>query len=150
MIDINITDILNYLPHRYPFILIDRVLSYIPHERLTAMKNVTINEPYFAGHFPDNPVMPGVLILEAMAQASVLLSYLTFPAPPEERPLHFFAGIDKARFKQVVLPGDQLELEVVILKHKSSIWKMHGEARVAGKLVCSADLLSAEKVVNRD
>lgn len=146
MSEVYIEQVLEHLPHRYPFVLVDRVLSFTPQERLTAIKNVTINEPFFVGHFPGKPVMPGVLIIEALAQASVLLSHLTFNEnDPETRPLHFFAGIDNARFKQVVVPGDQLVLEVELVKRRREIWRMHAEAKVDGNLACSADLMSACK-----
>ena len=115
-------------------------------EKLVAIKNVTMNEPYFTGHFPNQPVMPGVLMLEALAQASVLLAYKSFEQPSDStRPMHFFAGIDNARFKRVVIPGDQLLLTVEFTKHKKGIWKMHGTATVDGSLACSADLMSVEK-----
>lgn len=143
---INIGEVLDYLPHRYPFILVDRVLEFEPMVSLTAIKNVTINEPFFGGHFPGNPVMPGVLMLEALAQACVILAYKSFDdVPKEERPLYFFAGIDNARFKQMVIPGDQLRLDVRMIKRKRGIWKVHGEATVDGNLACSADLMSATK-----
>lgn len=145
---ISIDDVLKLLPHRYPFVLIDRVLDYQVNERLVALKNVTINEPFFQGHFPGKPVMPGVLMLEALAQASVILANLSHPPLPEgKQMLHFFAGIDNARFKHVVTPGDQLRLEVSLTGHKRGIWRMHGEATVDGILACSADLMSAAKEI---
>ncbi len=142
---ININEILDYLPQRFPFILVDRVLAYEPLVSLTAIKNVTINEPYFMGHFPGNPVMPGVMILEALAQAGAILAYKTFEEPKEKRPLYLFAGVDNARFKQMVIPGDQLRLDVQLIKRKRGVWKIHAEASVDGNLACSADLLSATK-----
>lgn len=142
---ININEILDYLPQRFPFILVDRVLAYEPLVSLTAIKNVTINEPYFMGHFPGNPVMPGVMILEALAQAGAILAYKTFEEPKDKRPLYLFAGVDNARFKQMVIPGDQLRLDVRLIKRKRGVWKIHAEASVDGNLACSADLLSATK-----
>ncbi len=144
---IDITEILNLLPHRYPFILIDRVTDYKPHEFLKAVKNVTMNEPFFQGHFPGRPIMPGVLILEALAQACGVLSSQSLVASPGMEHIYFFAGIDNARFKHQVTPGDVLELNVNVIKHKRDIWKMHGEAYVDGQLACSADLMSAAKEV---
>ena len=147
MIDIN--GILKLLPQRFPFILIDKVLEYEANKRIVALKNVTINEPFFQGHFPGNPVMPGVLILEAMAQASAVLGSLS-AGDEDERAIHLFAGIDNARFKQMVLPGDQLQIEIECLKYKQGIWKMHGQASVDGKIAAVADLMSAKKVLNSD
>jgi 3-hydroxyacyl-[acyl-carrier-protein] dehydratase len=146
---IDIKQIFSVLPHRYPMILVDRVLDFKPFEQLTAIKNVTINENFFTGHFPENPIMPGVLMLEALAQASGLLVGLS--QKPEENVgmLHFFAGIDNAKFKHVVIPGDQLRLEVKILSRKRDFWRTHGEAYVGDKLACSADLLSAAKEIQK-
>lgn len=146
---IDIKQICNLLPHRYPMLLVDRVLDYKAYEYLTAIKNVTINENFFEGHFPGNPIMPGVLMLEALAQASGLLSGLS--QTPEENcgMLHFFAAIDNAKFKHVVVPGDQLRLEVKFLGKKREFWRMHGEAYVGDKLACSADLLSAAKEIQK-
>lgn len=146
---IDITKILSLLPHRYPFLLVDRVLDYAPKDYLKAVKNVTMNEPFFNGHFPGNPIMPGVLILEALAQASAILSNLSIQPPEGYEYLHFFAGIDNARFKQIVTPGDQLRLEVKLIGHKRDFWRMHGEAFVGEKLACSADLLSAAKEIKK-
>lgn len=112
----DIKEILKFLPHRYPFLLIDRVLDFTPGETLHAIKNVTINEPFFQGHFPVQPVMPGVLILEAMAQATGLLAFKTMSDAPSNDALYYFAGIDKARFKRVVEPGDQIHFEVKMIK----------------------------------
>lgn len=144
---IDIIKILELLPHRYPFILVDRVLDYKPFEYLTAIKNVTINEPFFMGHFPGNPIMPGVMMLEALAQASAILSNLS--RSPEEgyKFLYFFAGIDNAKFKQIVTPGDQLRLEVKLIGRKRDFWRLHGDAYVGDKLACTADLMSASKEV---
>lgn len=146
---IDIRQIFSVLPHRYPMILVDRVLDYTPFEQLTAIKNVTINESFFAGHFPENPIMPGVLMLEALAQASGLLVGLSQTPEENEGILHFFAGIDNAKFKHIVVPGDQLRLEVNILSRKRVFWRAHGEAYVGDKLACSADLLSAAKEIKK-
>lgn len=147
---ININDVLKLLPHRYPFLLVDRVLNYIPFENLSAIKNITINEPFFEGHFPDNPIMPGVLMLEALAQASVIFSNLSRKPKDGYQFIYFFAGIDNARFKQIVIPGDQLRLEVKFLAQKRNFWRIHGEAFVGEKLACAADLLSAAKEIKSD
>ncbi len=144
------SDILKLLPHRYPFLLVDRVLSFKPLEELVAIKNVTINEPFFNGHFPNNPIMPGVLIVEAMAQACGILSCLSLEPKKDHKILHLFAGIDNVRFKKVVIPGDQLRLEVLMTGRKSSVWKMHVKATVDGKLACSGDLMSAVQEVKND
>lgn len=144
---INAQEIFNMLPHKYPFLLVDRVIDYKPWEYLTAIKNVTTNENFFVGHFPGNPIMPGVLILEALAQASAMLCQLSMTPKEGYEFFHFFAGIDNARFKQIVIPGDQLRLEVSHLGQKRSFWRMHAEAHVGDKLVCSADLMSALKEV---
>lgn len=144
---VDIRQIFNLLPHRYPMLLVDRVLDYKAYDYLIAIKNVTINENFFTGHFPENPVMPGVLMLEALAQASGLLAGLSHTH--EENVLHFFAGIDKAKFKQIVTPGDQLRLEVKFLGKKREFWRMRGEAYVGDKLACSADLLSAAKEIQK-
>lgn len=147
---IDIKQIFDLLPHRYPMILVDRVLDYKAFDYLTAIKNVTINENFFTGHFPDKPIMPGVLMLEAMAQASALLAALSSQESNQETEvLHFFAGIDKAKFKQVVTPGDQLRLEIKFLGRKREFWRTHGEAYVGDKLACSADLLSAAKEIQK-
>ncbi len=138
---------MNLLPHRYPFILVDRVIDYVPYEYLVAIKNVTINEPFFTGHFPGNPIMPGVLMLESLAQASAILSNLSRKPTEGYDFLYFFAGIDNAKFKQVVYPGDQLRLEVKLSARKRDFWRMHAEAFVDDKLACSADLMSAAKEV---
>ena len=143
MTTLEINEVLNYLPHRYPFLLIDRVTDYQSGEWLTGVKNVSINEPFFQGHFPNRPVMPGVLMLESLAQASVVLAHLTANETADaSKPLHYFAGIDKARFKRIVKPGDQLDLKVSFIQARHGLWKMHGEARVDGQIACSADLMS--------
>jgi len=147
---VDITKILSLLPHRYPMLLVDKVLDYKAHEYLLAVKNVTINEPFFSGHFPGNPIMPGVLMLEALAQASAILSSLSRSAKEGYEFLYFFAGIDNVKFKQVVTPGDQLRLDVKFLGQKRDFWRMHCEAFVGDKLACSADLMSAAKEVKSD
>ncbi len=147
---IDITKVLSLLPHRYPFILVDRVLEYKEFDYLVAIKNVTINEPFFPGHFPGNPIMPGVLMLEALAQASAILSNLSRVPKEGHEFLYFFAGIDNAKFKSVVIPGDQLRLEVKLTGNKRDFWRLHGAAYVGDKLACSADLMSAAKEIKRD
>lgn len=144
---LDINEILKHLPHRYPFLLIDRVLDYEVGKKLTALKNVTHNEPYFLGHFPIRPIMPGVLILEAMAQATGILAFKTLGHVPDGSSLYYLVGIDNARFKQPVEPGDQLILEVECVKEKRGIWKFEGKAMVDGKLVCSAEIMCAERDV---
>ncbi len=141
----DIHEILKYLPHRYPFLLIDRVVKIEMGESLTAIKNVTMNESFFAGHFPGRPVMPGVLILEAMAQAGGVLAYKSTNTSPEDGVLYYFAGIDNARFRRIVEPGDQLRLEVKVLRSKRDIWKLEGSAYVGDDLACSAEFMSARK-----
>ncbi len=131
------------LPHRYPFLLIDRVLECTPGESLTALKNVTINEPFFPGHFPHHPVMPGVLILEAMAQATGLLAFATLGKPPSDNELYYFVGIDKARFREPVEPGDQLIFKVRIEAQKRNIWKFSGVAEIDGRVAAEAELMCA-------
>jgi len=147
---VDINKILNLLPHRYPFILVDRVVDFKEFDYLTAIKNVTINEPFFTGHFPGNPIMPGVLMLEALAQASAILSNLSRQPREGHEFLYFFAGIDKAKFKQIVTPGDQLRLDVKLIGQKRDFWRMRGEAFVGDKLACSADLMSAVKEIKSD
>lgn len=144
---VDIVKILEHLPHRYPFILVDRVLDYQEMSHLTAIKNVTINEPFFVGHFPDNPIMPGVLMLESLAQACAILSSLSQQPKAGHRFMYYFAGIDNARFKHVVTPGDQLRLEVKLTSHRKEFWRMHGDIFVDNKLACAADLMSAAKEV---
>ncbi|WP_231702442.1 3-hydroxyacyl-ACP dehydratase FabZ [Rheinheimera lutimaris] len=132
------------LPHRYPFLLIDRVLDFTPGESLTALKNVTINEPIFTGHFPGMPIFPGVLILEALAQATGILGFKTV-SERSENELYLFAAIDEARFKKPVVPGDTMILEVKFLKERRNMWKFYGEAKVEGQIVCSAELMCARR-----
>lgn len=137
-----IEEIMQFLPHRYPFLLIDRVLEMEVGKTITAIKNVSINEPFFPGHFPDSPVMPGVLILEAMAQAAALLSFKTEQYTPEEIGVVYFAGIDGARFKKPVVPGDQLLLKIEIVRRMRGIWKYTARAEVDGALVAEAELMA--------
>jgi 3-hydroxyacyl-[acyl-carrier-protein] dehydratase len=135
--------ILVYLPHRYPFLLIDRVLEHTPGRDIVAIKNVTFNEPHFQGHFPGRPVMPGVLIVEAMAQAAGVLAFRTAGAEPTAESTFYFAGIDKARFRAPVVPGDQLVLKAKIVRRIRTIWVFQTEASVAGRLVASAEIMVA-------
>lgn len=144
---LDIHEILNHLPHRYPFLLIDRVIECEPGKHLIGIKNVTFNEPYFTGHFPRRPVMPGVLILEALAQATGILAFRTVGKIPDENSLYYFVGIDNARFKHPVSPGDQLQLKVTYIKKKRGIWKFDGEALVDGNVVCCAELMCAEREI---
>ena len=130
-----------YLPHRYPFLLIDKVLEATAGEKLIALKNVTYNEPYFEGHFPSRPVMPGVLIVEAMAQACAILASVGRDDINAENRVYYFTGIDKARFKKPVEPGDQLTIEVEILRRIKNMWKCQGVAKVEGNIVASAQLM---------
>lgn len=141
----DIHEILKYLPHRHPFLLIDRVIEINEGESLVALKNVSMNEHFFVGHFPNRPVMPGVLILEALAQAAGVLAYKSTNTSPSDGTLYLFAGIDNARFRRVVEPGDQLRLEVKVLRARRDMWKLSGEAYVDGELACSAELLSARR-----
>lgn len=145
MSEIDIHGVLKSLPHRYPFILIDRVLELEVGKSIKALKNVTINEHYFVGHFPQRPVMPGVLILEAMAQAGAILAHKTVEELNLAPGLFLFAGIDNARFKQIVEPGDQLILNLTVERSKRELWKMKADATVNGQLACSADLMSVRK-----
>lgn len=135
-------EIINLLPHRYPFLLVDKVTDYVEGESLTAVKNVTINEPFFTGHFPGNPVMPGVLLVESLAQAGAILAYLTTKTSPTDS-IFYLASVDNAKFKQMVKPGDQLHLSVHINMRKRSFWKIYGEATIDGQIACSVDILSA-------
>ena len=143
----DIHEILNHLPHRYPFVLVDRVLSLELGKEITAIKNVTINEPFFPGHFPYHPVMPGVLIVEAMAQAAAILSFKTMGAKPSDDSVYYFAGIDKARFKKPVSPGDQITLKVKIDRILRGIWKYSGEASVDGVVVAEAEFMCILKAI---
>jgi 3-hydroxyacyl-[acyl-carrier-protein] dehydratase len=142
-----IKEILKYLPHRYPFLLVDRVVSCEPGKKIVAIKNVAISEPFFQGHFPENPVMPGVMILEALAQAAAILSFKTFNHVSTENLLYYFVGIDRARFKKPVVPGDVLALEVTMLRQVRGIGKFGARALVEGSVVAEAELLCTLKEV---
>ncbi len=137
----DINDIQRYLPHRYPFLLVDRILEIEEGKRVVGLKNVTINEPFFQGHFPEQPIMPGVLILEAMAQVGGYLA-LSYLEKAGQRAAYFM-GIDKARFRKPVVPGDNLRLEVEVIKHRGHVWVFKGEAYVEGTLVSEAELMAA-------
>ena len=145
----NIHEILKKLPHRYPFLLVDRILEIDPGKRILGIKNVTSNEPFFEGHFPGNPVMPGVLILEAMAQAAAIFSFAeeTGLKPKDQESVYYFVGIDGARFRKPVLPGDQLHIEVVAERLGSKICKYQGRAFVDGQEVAEAKLMCAIRPV---
>lgn len=143
----DIQEILRYLPHRYPFLLLDRVLECVPNEKLVALKNVTVNEPYFMGHFPNRPVMPGVMILEAMAQATGILAMKSLGRLPSADSLYYFVGIDKSRFRHPVGPGDQLILEVVQRRNARGVIKAGAVATVDGRTVAEAELMGALREV---
>jgi 3-hydroxyacyl-[acyl-carrier-protein] dehydratase len=145
MMDIH--QILKQLPHRYPFLLVDRVLEIDKGKSIRTLKNVTINEPFFVGHFPHRPVMPGVLMLEAMAQSAALLSFATMGVTPDDKTVYYFAGIDAARFKRPVEPGDQLEMDVSLVRMKAGIFKFKGVARVGEELACEAELMCTMRSV---
>ncbi|MCP3933424.1 MAG: 3-hydroxyacyl-ACP dehydratase FabZ [Bacteroidetes bacterium] len=140
MKDFNIQKIMEYLPHRYPFLLVDRVTECVPGKKLVAIKNVSFNEPFFQGHFPREPIMPGVLILEALAQATGLLSFCSMNEDHKKK-LYMLVGIDKARFRGQVVPGDQLQLSVSLKRTMRGIWMYQGVATVDGKVVADADLM---------
>jgi len=147
MSSMDIHEILEYLPHRYPFLLVDRVLECVPGERITALKNVSINEPFFNGHFPHHPVMPGVLIIEALAQAAAILSFKTLGNKPDDKSVYYFVGIDNARFKRPVSAGDQLSLRVSVIRNKRGIWKFSGQAWVGEQVVAEADLMCTVRAI---
>jgi 3-hydroxyacyl-[acyl-carrier-protein] dehydratase len=138
---IDIKEIMNILPHAYPFLLVDRIIEMEPGKRIVGIKNVTYNEPFFPGHFPGHPIMPGVLIVEAMAQTAGVLVFKSMPKEDEEKRVYFL-GIDNVRFRKPVIPGDQLRLELEITKHRQSIWGFKGKASVDGKLVAEGELLA--------
>ena len=140
----DIKEVLKHLPQRYPFLLVDRVLEMEIGKSIHAYKNVTVNEPFFVGHFPHYPVMPGVLIMEALAQAAGILSFKTAGEMPNETSLFFFAGIDKARFKRQVVPGDRLHLHVEITRRMRSVWKYNAVAKVDGEIAAEAELMCAK------
>lgn len=141
MSQMDIHEILDYLPHRYPMLLVDRVLEVVPGERIVALKNVSINEPFFPGHYPHHPVMPGVLVIEALAQTAAILSFKTLGGKPDDKSVYYFVGIDGARFKRPVSPGDQLIFEVSILANKRGIWKFAAQAKVDGQIAAEAELM---------
>ena len=147
---LNIHQILERLPHRYPLLLVDRVLELEPHQRIRALKNVTINEHFFVGHFPHRPVMPGVLTLEALAQAAALLAFESAGASVEPDSVVYFVGIDGARFKRPVVPGDALTLEVTLKRQARSIWIFSGEARVNDVVAAEAQLMCTPRNVDED
>ncbi len=137
----DIRKIMEFLPHRYPFVLVDRIVEMVPDERIVGLKNVTMNEPFFQGHFPGTPIMPGVLIVEAMAQAGAILVNAS-RSEEKRKELIYFMGIDKARFRKPVIPGDQLILEIIPIKRRANVFKMSGKATVAGTLVAEAQVMA--------
>ncbi|MDG1663277.1 MAG: 3-hydroxyacyl-ACP dehydratase FabZ [Pseudomonadales bacterium] len=141
----DIKEIREYLPHRYPFLLVDRVVELELGERITALKNVSVNEPFFTGHFPELPIMPGVLIIEALAQAAGILGFKTVNKKPADGSIYLFVGADKMRFKRPVVPGDQLHLHAEILAEKRGIWKFNCRAEVDGQLAASGEILCADR-----
>jgi len=141
----NINEVKNFLPHRYPFLLIDKVLDFEIGKSLTAVKNVSFNEPQFTGHFPSQPIMPGVLIIEALAQATGILAFKSEVGKPQDGQIYMLVGVDNARFKKMVEPGDQIILKVEVLTVKRGIWKFKGSAYVDDKLVTSAELMCTQK-----
>jgi 3-hydroxyacyl-[acyl-carrier-protein] dehydratase len=146
--EMNIQDVKNYLPHRYPFLLIDRVLELEIGKSIVALKNVTFNEPQFTGHFPDQPIMPGVMIVEAMAQATGILAFKSEVGKPIDGQIYMLVGIDKVRFKRIVEPGDQLLIEVEVMTVKRGIWKFKCKASVEGNIVTSAELMCTQKAAD--
>jgi 3-hydroxyacyl-[acyl-carrier-protein] dehydratase len=144
---IEISEILKYLPHRYPFLLIDRVITFQPGQCLTGLKNVSYNEPYFMGHFPDHPIMPGVLILEALAQATGILAFKTDKDLSAESAMYYLVGVDSARFKRPVIPGDQLILEVALERSKRGVGRFSARATVDGKIAASAYVMCAKQEI---
>ena len=143
----DVKEIREYLPHRYPFLLVDRVTELNLGDSIVAYKNVTVNEPFFNGHFPDYPVMPGVLVIEAMAQAAGILGFKTMDKTPQDGSIYYFVGSDKLRFKRPVVPGDKLQLNAAIVSEKRGIWKFECRASVDGQLVASATILCADRKV---
>ena len=148
MESMDIQGILEYLPHRYPFLLIDRVLAIDPGRSLTGLKNVSFNEPFFLGHFPQKPIMPGVLILEALAQATGILAFKSQAEKPDHHSMYYLVGVDNARFKRPVEPGDQLVVEVRLDRIKRGIGRFFGEAKVDGQLVATAELMCAKRDID--
>ncbi len=150
MKELVIEDILKLIPHRYPFLLIDRVLDYAAFDYIKAVKNVTFNEPFFQGHFPGNPIMPGVLMLEALAQAGGILHSVSSREDESDRDfMYYFAGIDKVKFKHIVVPGDQLSIDLKCTVKRKVFWRMEGKIHVGDKLACSAEILSAVKEIKK-
>jgi 3-hydroxyacyl-[acyl-carrier-protein] dehydratase len=147
MAEMDIGEIMKYLPHRYPMLLIDRVVEFQLGESLVAIKNVSYNEPYFQGHFPNRPIMPAVIILEAMAQATGILVLRSMDKLPSEKSIYYFVGIDGARFRRPVEPGDQLRIEVKLLRSSRGIWKLRSDATVNGDTVASGDLMGAMREI---
>ncbi|WP_027858825.1 3-hydroxyacyl-ACP dehydratase FabZ [Marinobacterium jannaschii] len=143
----DVKEIREYLPHRYPFLLVDRVVELNVGESIVALKNVTVNEPFFNGHFPDQPVMPGVLIVEAMAQAAGILGFKTMDKKPQDGSIYYFVGADNLRFKRPVVPGDQLRLEAKVVSERRGIWKFDVVASVDGEKASSATILCADRKV---
>ena len=143
----DINQILDHLPHRYPFVLVDKVISFELGKSIDAIKNVTINEPFFPGHFPHYPVMPGVLVVEALAQAAAILSFKTIDDKPNDHSVYYFVGIDKARFKKPVVPGDQLKLNVSIERTIKGIWKYKGVAMVENEIAAEAEIMCVLKEI---
>ncbi len=143
--EMNINEVKNFLPHRYPFLLIDRVLGFTLGKNLTAIKNVSFNEPHFIGHFPDQPIMPGVLIIEALAQATGILAFKSEVGQPVTGQIYMLVGVDKVRFKKTVEPGDQLKLYVEVMRVKRGIWKFNCRATVEEQLVTSAEIICTQK-----
>ncbi len=141
----NINEVKNYLPHRHPFLLVDKVIDLQPKKSLVAIKNVSFNEPYFMGHFPAQPIMPGVLIIEALAQATGILAFKSEVGKPVDGQIYMLVGVDKARFKHIVEPGDQLRLEVAVITVKRGLWKFSAKALVEGKIVTTAEILCTQK-----
>ena len=141
-VTLDIDRILQVLPHRFPFVLVDRVTDIVPHKSIRGHKCVSINEPWFLGHFPSRPIMPGVLVLESMAQIGGLLAYASEPFDASNS-LMYFLGIDKAKFRRPVIPGDRLDLEVTVLHHRTNVWKFKGEAFVDGTLCAQGELLAS-------
>lgn len=144
----NIQDVKNYLPHRYPFLLVDKVLEIVEGKSLIALKNVTFNEPQFTGHFPEQPIMPGVMIIEALAQATGILAFKSEVGKPINGQIYMLVGVDKVRFKRMVEPGDQLRLEVEVMTIKRGIWKFKCQALVDEKIVTTAELMCTQKTAN--
>jgi 3-hydroxyacyl-[acyl-carrier-protein] dehydratase len=146
--EMNIQDVKNYLPHRYPFLLIDRVLELEIGKSLVAIKNVTFNEPQFTGHFPEQPIMPGVMIVEALAQATGILAFKSEVGKPIDGQIYMLVGIDKVRFKRIVEPGDQIRLEVEVMVVKRGIWKFKCRASVEDQIVTTAELMCTQKAAD--